>query len=159
MEYRAAVITVSDRCSAGEREDLSGPAVSEMMARAGYEIIYASIIPDDRGLIERELIKCADELCADIVLTTGGTGFSPRDVTPEATRAVIDREAPGIPQAMLIKSLEITPRAMLSRAVCGLRGGALIINLPGSAKAAVENLSAVIDTLEHALRMLGGEGH
>ena len=159
MTYKAAVITVSDKCSAGERIDTSGPAVAGMLEDAGFSLVYTSIIPDERREISAELIKCADELGADIIVSTGGTGFSVRDVTPEATRDVIDREVPAIPQAMLYYSLGITPRAMLSRAAAGIRSGSLIINLPGSEKAARENLSAVIGTLEHALQMLAGGGH
>lgn len=159
MSYKAAVITVSDKCSTGERIDTSGPAVAGMLEDAGFSLMYTSIIPDERQEISAELIKCADELGADVIVSTGGTGFSVRDVTPEATRDVIDREIPAIPQAMLYYSLGITPRAMLSRAAAGIRGGSLIINLPGSEKAARENLSAVIGTLEHALQMLAGGGH
>lgn len=159
MIYKAAVITVSDKCSAGERIDTSGPAVAGMLEDAGFSLVYTSIIPDERREISAELIKCADELGADIIVSTGGTGFSVRDVTPEATRDVIDREVPAIPQAMLYYSLGITPRAMLSRAAAGIRSGSLIINLPGSEKAARENLSAVIGTLQHALQMLAGGGH
>lgn len=159
MIYKAAVITVSDKCSAGERIDTSGPAVAGMLEDAGFSLVYTSIIPDERREISAELIKCADELGADIIVSTGGTGFSVRDVTPEATRDVIDREVPAIPQAMLYYSLGITPRAMLSRAAAGIRSGSLIINLPGSEKAARENLSAVVGTLQHALQMLAGGGH
>lgn len=155
----AAVITVSDSCSLGEALDTSGPRISAMLAAAGYDVVYTGIVPDEQPQIELELIKCADELKADLVFTTGGTGFSHRDVTPEATLAVIERQAPGIPEAMRYESLKITPRAMLSRAAAGLRGNTLIVNLPGSEKAAAENLAAVIDTLEHALKMLHGGGH
>ena len=146
MKYQAAVITVSDKGSVGERVDTSGPAVRAMLEGAGYEVVYTSIVPDDKLKIGQ-------------VLTTGGTGLSPRDVTPEATRAVLHREIPAIPQAMLYASLAITPRAMLSRAVAGTRGNCLIVNLPGSEKAARENLAAVLDTLEHALKMMAGGGH
>ena len=158
MSYKAAVITVSDKCSIGERVDTSGPAVAGMLKDAGFDVIYTGIVPDERSEISEELIKCV-ELGADIVISTGGTGFSLRDVTPEATRDVIDREVPAIPQAMLYYSLGITPRAMLSRAVAGIRGRSLIINLPGSEKAARENLGAVIGTLEHAMHMIAGGGH
>lgn len=159
MSYQAAVITVSDKGSIGERTDTSGPAVRTMLENAGYEVVHTAIVPDDQLKISRELILCADELGCDLVLTTGGTGLSPRDVTPEATRAVLHREIPAIPQAMLYASLAITPRAMLSRAAAGTRGKCLIINLPGSEKAARENLAAVLDTLEHALKMMAGGGH
>ena len=159
MSYKAAVITVSDKCSTGERIDTSGPAVAKMLSDAGFEVIYSGIVPDERGEISTELVKCCDELKADVVVTTGGTGFSKRDVTPEATRDVIEREVTAIPQAMLYYSLAITPRAMLSRAAAGIRGDSLVINLPGSEKAAKENLNAVVDTLDHALKMLAGGGH
>ena len=159
MAYQAAVITVSDKGSAGERVDTSGPAVRSMLEGAGYQVIHTAIVPDDKLQIGRELTCCADELRCDLVLTTGGTGLSTRDVTPEATRAVLHREIPAIPQAMLYASLAITPRAMLSRAAAGTRGNCLIINLPGSEKAARENLGAVLDTLDHALKMMAGGGH
>jgi len=159
MAYTAAVITVSDKCSIGERVDTSGPAVAKMLTDAGYEVVYTSIVPDERDLISAEIVKCEYEVDANIIITTGGTGLSHRDVTPEATRDVIDYEIPAIPQAMLFYSLQITPRAMLSRAVAGVRNDGLVINLPGSEKAAKENLSAVIGTLDHALRMIAGEGH
>ncbi len=159
MSYKAAVITVSDKCSTGERVDTSGPAVAKMLSDAGFEVICSGIVPDERGDISAEIVKCCDEIKADVVVTTGGTGFSKRDVTPEATRDVIEREVTAIPQAMLYYSLAITPRAMLSRAAAGIRGDSLVINLPGSEKAAKENLSAVVDTLDHALEMLAGGGH
>lgn len=159
MAYQAAVITVSDKGSTGERVDTSGPAVRAMLEGAGYQVIHTAIVPDDKLQIGRELTRCADELGCGLVLTTGGTGLSPRDVTPEATRAVLHREIPAIPQAMLYASLAVTPRAMLSRATAGTRGSCLIINLPGSEKAARENLGAVLDTLDHALKMMAGGGH
>ncbi len=124
---------------------------------AGYEIAYNALVPDERGQIERELIRTADELDVALTVTTGGTGFSPRDVTPEATAAVCERMAPGIPEAMRYESLKITSRAILSRAQAGIRGGTLIVNLPGSPKAIRENLSAVLPALEHGLEMLRGE--
>ena len=159
MAYTAAVITVSDKCSTGERVDTSGPAVAEILANAGFEVKYTSIVPDERDMISAEIIKCEYEIDADLIITTGGTGLSKRDVTPEATKAVIDYEIPAIPQTMLYYSLQFTPRAMLSRAVAGVRNDGLIINLPGSEKAARENLSAVVGTLDHALKMIAGEGH
>lgn len=157
--YTAAVITVSDRCSRGEQEDTSGPAVAALMRDNGYEVISAVIVPDEEDMIAAEMIRCADALHADIILATGGTGFSPRDVTPEATRRVIERETPYIPLAMVSASLRITPRAMLTRMTAGIRGSSLILDLPGSRKAAVENLSSVVGTLDHALQMLAGGGH
>ena len=159
MAYSAAVITVSDKGYAGQRVDTSGPAVRAIAEEYGFEVKYTGMVPDDMEMIKAELIRCADELHVSLVLTTGGTGFSMRDVTPEATRDILDREIPAIPQAMLYYSLQITPRAMLSRAVAGIRDKSIIINLPGSEKAARENLSAVIGTLEHAIQMLAGGGH
>lgn len=159
MAYTAAVITVSDKCSTGERVDTSGPAVAEILKNAGFDVVFCSIVPDERDLISAELIRCEYEVDADLIVTTGGTGLSKRDVTPEATRDVIDYEVPAIPQAMLYYSLQITPRAMLSRAVAGVRNDGLIINLPGSEKAARENLGAIVGTLDHALKMIAGEGH
>ncbi len=156
MEYKAAVITVSDKGSRGEREDTSGPALVEMLEQAGYSVDYRCIIPDEREQIEAELIACCDERDIALVLTTGGTGFSLRDVTPEATLAVVDREVRGIPEAMRYASLQITPRACLSRAAAGLRGRSLIVNLPGSRKAATENLQAVLSSLAHGLDVLRG---
>ena len=154
MTYTAAVITISDKGSGGEREDLSGPAVREALESAGLKVVHTAIVPDAQTGIESELIKCSDELKLPLVVTTGGTGFAPRDVTPEATLAVIDRRTPGIPEAMRYESLKITNRAMLSRCEAGIRGSSLIINLPGSPKAAMENLNAVLPALEHGLEML-----
>ena len=137
MSMHAAVITVSDKGFTGEREDTSGPAVSEKLRIVGISVDYQVIIPDEQPLIEAELIKCTDELGLDLVVTTGGTGFSPRDVTPEATLAVIERETRGIPEAMRAESMRITPRGCLSRAAAGIRGRSLIVNLPGSKKASL----------------------
>lgn len=159
MSYTAVVITVSDKCSTGERKDTSGPAIVEMLEQAGYSVIHTATVPDEIEQIRDSMLQACEELHADLVITTGGTGLSHRDVTPEATRLVVEREIPAIPQAMLYSSLAITPRAMLSRAAAGTRGSSLIINLPGSEKAARENLGAVIETLEHALKMLAGGGH
>jgi molybdenum cofactor synthesis domain-containing protein len=153
-KYAAAVITVSDKGSRGERVDEAGPAVAEILAANGFDVVYRAIVPDERADIARELIKCSDELDIALVVTTGGTGFSPRDITPEATLSVVTRRAPGIPEAMRYESLKITNRAMLSRCEAGIRGGSLIINLPGSTKAARENLAAVVGALEHGLEML-----
>lgn len=159
MDYTAVVITVSDLGSQGKRIDTSGPAVCKMIEDAGFHVIHTAIIPDEQAEIQKMLIYCADELHANLILTTGGTGLSPRDVTPEATLAVLDREIRAIPVAMWVESLKVTPRAMLSRAVAGTRGKSLIINLPGSEKAAKENLSAIIGALEHAMHMIAAEGH
>ena len=158
MSYTAAVITISDKGSRGERVDTSGPAVRAMTEREGLEVVYTSIIPDEIEQIKAELIKCADELKISLVLTTGGTGFSPRDVTPEATLAVVERETRGIPEAMRWASLQITPRGCLSRSAAGIRGRTLIVNLPGSEKAAKENLNAVLSAVAHGLDMLASEG-
>ena len=158
MNYSAAVITVSDKGYRGEREDTSGPAICALLEEHGYDIRYVAIIPDEAEMIQAELIKCADELKASLVLTTGGTGFSPRDVTPEATLAVIERETRGIPELMRAESVKITPRGCLSRSVAGIRGSTLIINLPGSKKAALENLNAVIDPVGHGMDMLASAG-
>ena len=158
MSVLAAVITVSDKGSRGERTDTSGPAVEEKLREAGFEIAYRSIIPDEQPEIEAELKKCADELGLNLVVTTGGTGFSPRDVTPEATLAVVERETRGIPEAMRAESMRITPRGCLSRAAAGIRGRCLIVNLPGSRKAALENLAAVADAIGHGMDMLASAG-
>ena len=158
MNVRAAVITVSDKGSRGEREDTSGPAVAALLEKAGYAVVHTAVIPDERPVIEAELKKCADTLKLDLTVTTGGTGFSPRDVTPEATLAVVERETRGIPEAMRAASLRITPRGCLSRAAAGIRGRTLIVNLPGSKKAALENLEAVMEAIGHGLEMLASAG-
>jgi len=155
--YTASVITVSDKCFERQREDSGGPVVREMLESAGYVVEYTSIVPDEQDIIEQELIKCVDELDIALVLTTGGTGFSHRDVTPEATVAVCTRMTPGIPEAMRLESLKITNRAILARQQSGIRNESLIINLPGSPKAARENLSAVLPALDHGLEMLREE--
>lgn len=155
---QAAVITVSDKGAAGERADASGPAVRAMLEEAGYQVVFQTIIPDEMDQIQTVLLQCCDEKQIPLVLTTGGTGFSPRDITPEATLAVIQREARGIPEAMRMASMQITPRGCLSRSVAGIRGGSLIVNLPGSPKAAKENLAAVLDPIGHGLDMLASSG-
>jgi molybdenum cofactor synthesis domain-containing protein len=158
MKYTAAVITVSDKGARGERVDTSGPAVKAMLEEAGFEVVYTNIIPDEREQIQAELIRCADEKKIALVMTTGGTGFSQRDITPEATLAVIERETRGIPEAMRWASLQITPRGCLSRSAAGIRGKTLIVNLPGSEKAARENLAAVLEPICHGMDMLFSEG-
>ena len=158
MEYTAAVITVSDKICRGEGVDTGGPAVCAMLEEQGWKVIYKSIVPDEIEPIKIELIRCADEMKANLVLTTGGTGFSPRDVTPEATLAVVERETRGIPEAMRYASLQITPRGCLSRGAAGILGRTLIVNLPGSGKAARENLAAVIDPIRHGVEMLLSSG-
>lgn len=155
--YQAAVLTVSDRSFRGERPDTAGPLVVHLLESAGYQVTAVGTVPDEQPQIEAVLKDWADHTGAALIVTTGGTGFSPRDVTPEATLAVCQRMAPGIPEAMRYASLKATPRAMLSRAQAGIRGKALILNLPGSPKAAKENLSAVLTVLEHGLRMLSGQ--
>ena len=158
MKYTAAVLTISDKGAAGERADTSGPAVCSMLEHAGWCVAYKAVLPDEYEQIRNELMKCADELGILLVLTTGGTGFSPRDITPEATLAVIERETPGIPEAMRAESMKITSRACLSRAVAGIRRRTLMVNLPGSEKAATENLSAVLDPIRHGVDMLLSSG-
>ena len=157
--FKAAVLTVSDRSFRGERPDAGGPLVVEILKNAGYAVTETAIVPDEKGRIEAALRQWCDREPVDLIVTTGGTGFAPRDVTPEATLAVCDRLTPGIPEAMRYASMQVTNRAMLSRAAAGTRGSCLIINLPGSEKAARENLAAVLDTLGHALEMLRGGGH
>ena len=159
MSYTAAVITVRDLGSRGQRKDTSGPAVCGMLEEAGFTVVHTAIVPDEKEQISAALRDCADERRIGLIVTTGGTGLSPRDVTPEATLAVLEREIPAIPVAMWTEGLKITPRAMLSRAVAGTRGNSLILNLPGSEKAARENLTAVIGALEHAMHMIAAEGH
>lgn len=159
MKYTAAVITVSDMGSRGLRQDISGPAVQAMLEEAGFSVAHTAILPDEMEQISAELRDCADRRRIDLIVTTGGTGLSPRDVTPEATRAVLEREIPAIPVAMWMEGLKVTPRAMLSRAVAGIRGSSLLLNLPGSEKAARENLAAVIEAMEHGLHMIAAEGH
>lgn len=158
MDCTAAVITVSDKGSRGERVDTSGPAICELLEGAGWSVERTSIVADEREQISAELIKCADELGINLVLTTGGTGFSPRDVTPEVTLDVVDRRVPGIPEAMRAASMQVTERGCLSRAEAGIKGRTLIVNLPGSEKAARENLAAVMGALEHGVQMLLSSG-
>jgi len=158
MNYTAAVITVSDKGWRGEREDTSGPNLCEILRENGFQVVYTAMVPDEMDAIEKELLCCADEKGIALVLTTGGTGFSPRDITPEATMAVVERPTPGIPEAMRSESMRITPKGCLSRSVAGIRKRTLIINLPGSRKASQENILAVLDPVKHGLEMLLGEG-
>jgi molybdopterin adenylyltransferase len=154
---RAAILTISDKGFRGEREDRSGPVLREILHKAGFFIADFDVLPDDQPLLEQRLRHLADESCLDLVVTTGGTGVSPRDVTPDATLAIIDRPVPGMAEAMRANSLAKTPHAMLSRAVVGIRGQTLIINLPGSVKGAQENIEAVLPALEHALDKIQGD--
>jgi len=156
--YSAAVITISDKGYLGQREDTSGPNLVRILTDKGFDVTYTAIIPDDREMIKTELLRCADEKGIALVLTTGGTGFSPRDITPEAAMEVIERPTPGIPEAMRAESMRITPKGCLSRSVAGIRNRTLIITLPGSKKASAENILAVIDPVAHGLDMLYSEG-
>ena len=153
MSYTAIIITVSDRCFRGEREDLSGPALAERLREAGFTLLPPALVPDEQPQIEAALLAACSADAA-LVLTTGGTGFAPRDVTPEATLAVVEKLAPGIPEAMRAASLRITPRGIMYRSVAGIRGRSLIVNLPGSPKAALENLEPVVPAILHGLKML-----
>ena len=154
MSIRFGILTVSDRSARGERVDSSGPELARLVQAHGWSVIKQEVLPDDEAALRDLLINWADSGEMDVLLTTGGTGFSPRDVTPEATRAVIERDAPGLAEAMRAASLSITPHAMLSRIVTGIRKRTLIINLPGSPKGALENLEIVIPVLPHAVQLL-----
>lgn len=154
---RAAVLTSSDSGYAGEREDISGPAIQAMLEKNGYEVVHTILLPDDREMLSKEMARIADEYVAELLLTTGGTGFSPRDCMPEATMDIAERMVPGIPEAMRAYSMTITPRAMLSRAAACIRKNTLIINLPGSPKAVKESLGYILPSLQHGLEILTGE--
>jgi molybdenum cofactor synthesis domain-containing protein len=154
--YRAAIITVSDKGSKGEREDLSGKVIEEILKKSGYRVAGYTILPDEQALLEKEFKRICDGNLADLILSTGGTGFSQRDRTPEATIAVAERLVPGIPEAMRMQSMAITKRAMLSRAVAAIRGKTLLVNLPGSPKAVRETLEFVLTELRHGLDILTG---
>jgi molybdenum cofactor synthesis domain-containing protein len=151
---RLGILTVSDRSASGERPDASGPALEAVVSAQGWQVIQKTVVPDNLLEIKQVLAAWADSSNMDVILTTGGTGFSPRDVTPEATLAVIDRQAPGLAEAMRAASLQVTPHAMLSRAIAGIRGRTLIVNLPGSPNAAVENLATIVPVLPHAAHLL-----
>jgi molybdenum cofactor synthesis domain-containing protein len=151
---RFGILTASDRSARGERADLSGPALVEAIVAQSWEVVCQGVVPDDVDTLRKTLIDWCARGDVDIILTTGGTGFAPRDVTPEATRQVIEREAPGLAEAMRLASLRVTPHAMLSRGICGIRGRTIILNLPGSAKAAVENLQVAMPVLPHAVELL-----
>jgi molybdopterin adenylyltransferase len=154
---RTAIITLSDKGAKGEREDESGMVIREMIRTVGAEVRHYEMLPDERPLIEASLARLADSCEIDLILTTGGTGVAPRDVTPEATREVIDRELPGMAEAMRAASLLKTPRAMISRAIAGIRKQTLIVNLPGSPKAVRENLAVILPALEHAIEKIQGD--
>ena len=157
--YKVAVLTISDKCSKGQREDKSGRIVQELVKNLPGEVIRYELIPDEPDMIKERLINYCDELKADLVLTNGGTGFTARDFTPEATNEVIEREVPGIPEAMRTECLGITKRAMLSRGISGIRKKTLIVNLPGSSRGAKESLEAILEGLPHGLDMIAGREH
>jgi molybdopterin adenylyltransferase len=157
MDKSTAIVTVSDRSSRGEREDASGEALSSLLAQNGFEIRHRIVIPDEVPIIQAVLRRYADEEKVALIVTTGGTGVSPRDVTPEATLSVLERTVPGMAEAMRAASLQKTPHAMISRAVAGIRGWTLILNLPGSPGGAVENLTVLLPALPHALEKIQGD--
>lgn len=157
FKIRAAVITLSDKGSKGERSDESGPVIREMIAGIGASTVYYEILPDEKDLIVKALERLSGPERVDLILTTGGTGVAPRDVTPEATRQVIDRELPGMAEAMRAESLKKTPNAMISRAVAGIRNQTLIVNLPGSTKAVRENLAVILPALTHTIEKIIGD--
>lgn len=158
-EIKAVVITVSDACSRGEREDESGAALVELLKESGAQIVATEILSDDLMPLANRLMEYAGRAEVNLIVTTGGTGVAPRDNTPEATRAVIEREAPGLAEAMRLKTLEQTPMAMLSRGICGIRSGALIVNLPGSPKGVRESFAIIKPVLSHAVALLAGLPH
>ncbi len=155
--YTAGILTISDSASKGEKEDIAGPSISGLLEENGFNVLLHKVIPDDRTRIEEVLTNWCDSAGVDLIITTGGTGLSPRDVTPEATLAVLQRIIPGIPEAMRIKGLESTPRAMLSRAVAGTRGETLIINLPGSMSAVRQGMDVILPVLKHLLDKVKGD--
>lgn len=155
--FTVAIITISDKGSRGEREDVSGPVLKELVSTLPAEVAFSTVIPDEREIITATLKDCTDNRALDLILTTGGTGVSPRDVTPEATREVIEKEIPGMAEVMRWEGLKKTPHAMISRAVAGIRGRSLIVNLPGSPKAVKENLTVLLPALSHALLKIRGD--
>jgi len=159
MTIRFGILTLSDRSARGERADASGPALADLIRAQNWQVAEQAILADDDSAIRATLTTWADGNRFDVILTTGGTGFAPRDVTPEATRAVIERDAPGLAEAMRSESLKKTPHAMLSRGIAGIRGRTLIVNLPGSPKGAVENLQTILPVLSHAIQLLQDDPH
>ena len=157
MLIRAAIITVSDSTFAGTREDKSGPALESRLRELGFQVGHRSTVPDERTQIRDELRRLADSGAVDVILTTGGTGVAPRDVTPEATRDAIDREIPGLGERMRAAGVQFTPKSLLSRSVAGTRGTVLIINLPGSPRGAVQSLDAIVELVPHAVQLLHGQ--
>ena len=154
MTLRFGVLTISDRSARGERADLSGPALADFVHARGWIVSQTGVVADEREAIASRLIEWCARADVDVILTTGGTGFAPRDVTPEATRSVVERDAPGLAETMRARSLSVTPHAMLTRAVAGIRGRTLIVNLPGSPKGAIESLGYIANVLEHAVQLL-----
>ena len=153
---KTAILTISDKGSKGERIDITGPSIKKILNEDIFSVEFYKIIPDEIDVIEKELLILSDDLNVDLILTNGGTGFSKRDVTPEATERVIIKKVPGIAEAMRLNSLKITPKAMLSRAISGIRNNTLIVNLPGSPKAATENLEFIIEAIPHGIEILNG---
>jgi molybdenum cofactor synthesis domain-containing protein len=152
-----AILTVSDRSAAGDRDDVSGLLIKERIEARGWQVSYYAVVPDEGSEIEKYLIQWCDSGEVDLILTTGGTGFSPRDITPESTRSVIERDVPGIPEVLRQEGLKKTAHAMLSRAVAGIRGKTLIVNLPGNPKAVKESLPVLLPVLPHAIKLLTGD--
>ena len=157
MRIKVSILTISDKGARGEREDTSGSTIQDLLKGLPSEVIHYEVIPDERDMIKEALIRCADSLHSDLILTTGGTGLSPRDLTPDATQEVIEKEVPGFSEAMRAEGLKNTPHAMISRAICGIRKQTLIINLPGSPKAVRECLKAILPAIPHALSKLKGD--
>lgn len=157
--HTAAVLTTSDLCSKGQREDTSGKTIQEIIKKHNFQVTSYEVVSDDLEMIKKKLIHYCDNLKVDLVLTTGGTGLTPRDITPEATKTIIDRDVPGIAETMRLEGYKVTKRAVLSRGISGLRGKTLIINLPGSPKGARESLEAILDILPHGMDMIANLPH